>query len=146
MRGAHATTRSSADVENSREIRRAVSRKAKSTPSLRVSPPPHITALYTPIAKNPPAKAAMTYLCVGGRGTPDQSSYAIAPLDPARVGEGQGWAMNRTGRKRAGRARRERLRSRVPGSARTYAHGRTYDATLEAVSVCRPAHRATARA
>lgn len=70
-------------------------------PSLRVSPRPHITALYTPIAKNPPAKAAMTYLCAGGRGAPDHSSYAIAPLDPARGRDG-GWAMSRTRGKRAG--------------------------------------------
>ena len=69
--------------------------------SLRVSPRPHITALYTPIAKNPPAKAAMTYLCAGGRGAPDHSSYAIAPLDPARGRDG-GWAMSRTRGKRAG--------------------------------------------
>ena len=30
----------------------------------------------------------MTYLCAGGRGAPDHSSYAIAPLDPAKPSSG----------------------------------------------------------
>ena len=44
----------------------------------------HIIALYTPMARNPPAKAAMTYLCAVGRGAPFKSSYAIPPLDPGK--------------------------------------------------------------
>ena len=66
---------------------------------------------------------------------------------PCEWGEGRGWAMSRTVENgRVGRRHGNVRGGQIPGSARTHAHGRAYDATLEAVPVRRPAHRATGRA
>ena len=87
----------------------------------RLSPEPrprYTSARYTPMARNPPANAVMTYLCEGGRGAPAQRSYAMATLDPAAgwvtVGEeGRGTGTSVSVGDAAGRGRRTR-RSRTP--------------------------------
>ena len=57
-------------------------------------------------------------------------------------GEADAWTAGGGGRD--GNVRGVASRGRMMmGAARTHAHGRAYDATLEAVPVRRPAHRAT---
>ena len=106
--------------------------------------PRYTSARYTPMARNPPANAVMTYLCEGGRGAPAQRSYAMATLDPAagwvtvgRRGEGPGRASAWTTRRGAGGHRGALGRVARP----TEAHGRADDATLEAVGAVSPPHR-----